>query len=507
MTISLAKIRDCLLKEKLLKEFVTETNWSLTLPSDFENQELTTLSYDSREVDAQTLFFCKGINFKADYLDAALATGLKIYVAEQPYEVPAKLGIIVTDIKKAMAIISMTFYDFPQNKLKLIGFTGTKGKTTAAYFTKFILDHTTNHKTAMLSTMNSTLDGETFFKSQLTTPESLDLYRMMAEAVHNNMTHFIMEVSSQAYKTNRVYGLQFDVGIFLNITPDHISPIEHPTFDDYFYCKRQLIKYSKTMILNHDADYFNLLKETAEFAHVPFLVYGSKEAPEVNYTFNVNPTDSLAFSVTAKEDSLKLNGSYQLRLAGDFNKGNALSAMLACSLVGATAPDCFAGVSEATVPGRMEMLTNTNGAKIYVDYAHNYDSLKNLLTFVKKEHPNGSILVVIGSTGNKAVSRRKDFGKVLTELADSAILTTDDPADEEPAKICEEIAAYITSDIPVSIITDRTKAIGAALNSSSANDAIVLAGKGADLYQKVAGIDVPYEGDFAIASRLIHAQE
>ena len=167
-----------------------------------------------------------------------------------PYEVPAQLGIIVTDIKKAMAVLSMAFYDYPQNKLKLIGFTGTKGKTTAAYFTKYILDVATQQKTALLSTMNSTLDGKTFFKSALTTPESLDLYRMMATAVANGMTHFIMEVSSQAYKTNRVYKLFFDVGIFLNITPDHISPIEHPTFDDYFYCKRQLITHSKVIVLN-----------------------------------------------------------------------------------------------------------------------------------------------------------------------------------------------------------------------------------------------------------------
>lgn len=507
MTISLAKIRDCLLKEKLLKELIVQKKWSLTLPDNFKNQKLTALSYDSRQVDAHTLFFCKGLNFKTEYLDAALANGLEIYVSEQPYEVSAKLGIIVTDIKKAMAIISMTFYDFPQNKLKLIGFTGTKGKTTAAYFTKFILDGTTNHRTAMLSTMNSTLDGKTFFKSKLTTPESLDLYRMMAEAVHNNMTHFIMEVSSQAYKTNRVYGLQFDVGIFLNITPDHISPIEHPTFDDYFYCKRQLIVHSKTVILNRDSDYFHLLKETAEIAHIPFLVYGSIKTPEINYAFNVDPTDPLAFSVTSKEDPLNLNGSYQLRLAGDFNKGNALSAMIACSLVGATAADCLTGVNKATVPGRMEMLTNTNGAKIYVDYAHNYDSLKNLLTFVKKEHPDGNILVVIGSTGNKAISRRKDFGKVLTELADIAILTTDDPADEDPTKICKEIAASITNGIPVSIILDRTQAISEALNNSNSNDAVVLAGKGADLYQKVAGIDVPFEGDFAIASRLIRSQK
>ncbi|WP_348923344.1 UDP-N-acetylmuramoyl-L-alanyl-D-glutamate--L-lysine ligase [Enterococcus rotai] len=505
MTISLKKIRECLLKEHLLKEFIAADSWSLALPASFQDKPFTALSYDSRTVDADTLFFCKGMNFKSVYLEKAVTVGLEVYVAEQPYDVPAALGIIVTDIKKAMAVLSMAFYDYPQNKLKLIGFTGTKGKTTAAYFTKFILDQATNKKTAMLSTMNSTLDGQTFFKSHLTTPESLDLYRMMAEAVQNNMTHFIMEVSSQAYKTNRVYGLFFDVGIFLNITPDHISPIEHPTFDDYFYCKRQLIKHAKTMILNHESDHFQLLKETAELHDVPYIVYGNHSSADTDYIYQTSADDSLAFSIEATVDSLAISGEYHLRLGGDFNKGNALSAALASALVGASRNDCQQGIKETTVPGRMELLTNKNGAKIYVDYAHNYDSLKNLLTFVKAEHPNGRLLVVIGSTGNKAISRRKDFGTVLSELADVAILTTDDPADEDPIMICEEIQSYITADIPVEIVADRTEAIEAALAMSKTEDAVVLAGKGADLYQKVGGEDTPYEGDFYIAERLILA--
>ncbi|WP_430602596.1 UDP-N-acetylmuramoyl-L-alanyl-D-glutamate-L-lysine ligase [Enterococcus sp. DIV0724b] len=503
MTISLETIRECLLEEHLLKEFTSADGWSLTLPTSLNNKNFDTLSYDSRTVNANTLFFCKGMNFKSEYLEMAVKSGLTVYVAEQPYDVPATLGIIVTDIKKAMAVLSMAFYDYPQNKLKLIGFTGTKGKTTAAYFTKFILDNATNNKTAMLSTMNSTLDGKTFFKSHLTTPESLDLYQMMAEAVKNNMTHFIMEVSSQAYKTNRVYGLFFDVGIFLNITPDHISPIEHPTFDDYFYCKRQLIKHSKTMIFNHESDYFQLLKETAELHKIPYIVYGDQASPDTDYIYQTCADDSLAFSIKGKNDSLAVSGEYHLRLGGDFNKGNALSAVLASALVGATRNDCEKGIKETTVPGRMELLTNTNGAKIYVDYAHNYDSLKNLLAFVKKEHPTGRLLVVIGSTGNKAISRRKDFGTVLSELADIAILTTDDPADENPVTICEEIQSYITTDIPVEIIEDRSEAIEKALAMSLAEDAVVLAGKGADLYQKVGGEDTPYEGDFYIAERLI----
>lgn len=507
MSITLTDIRTCLLKEQLLKEIVTTTDWSLSLPDRFSTTQIHELSYDSRNVSESTLFFCKGLGFKEEYLKNAVAEGLKFYVSETPYEANASLGFVVTDIRKAMAALSMLFYDYPQSKMTLIAFTGTKGKTTAAYFTKFILDHSTNNKTAMLSTMNSTLDGKTFFKSQLTTPESMDLYRMMAEAVDNQMTHFVMEVSSQAYKVQRVYGLFFDVGIFLNISPDHISPIEHPTFDDYFYCKRQLIAHSKKIVINRESDYFHLLKETAEMTDTPMITYGSTEDELTDYTYTRDPQDSLVFSVTSLQDTLHLTGQYQLRLGGEFNMGNALSAAIAASLSGASSKDCQQGIADTVVPGRMEQLTNANGAQVYVDYAHNYVSLQNLLQFVKEEHSDGRIIVVIGSTGDKAISRRKDFGSVLSDLADIAFLTTDDPATEDPQQISEQIAEHIKSDVDFKIIIDREEAIQAALAVSKPEDAVVLAGKGADLFQKVGKQDVPYEGDYAIAERLITAQK
>lgn len=314
MSFSLEDVRELLLKENLLKEFVSNQGWHLTAPTNFSFE---TISYDSRQVDESTLFFCKGLNFKEAYLQSAVSQGLAYYVAEQPYEVAA-VGVIVTDIRKAMAILAMAFYDYPQQKLQVIGYTGTKGKTTAAYFTKAILDHTTNKKTALLSTMNTTLDGQTYFKSHLTTPESLDLYRMMAEAVTNGMTHLVMEVSSQAYKTQRVYGLTLDVGIFLNISPDHISPIEHPTFDDYFYCKRQLILNSKTVVLNHESDYFELLKETADLYHIPAIVYG--RSPETTYQVTSLSGLGHPFALTSHHGQLPIEAEYDILLAGGFNQ-------------------------------------------------------------------------------------------------------------------------------------------------------------------------------------------
>lgn len=498
MNFSLEDVRNLLLKENLLKEFVSEKGWHLDAPDQFTFRKL---SYDSRQVDAETLFFCKGLNFKEDYLTSAVSQGLLYYVAEQPYEQSA-VGIIVTDIRKAMAILSMAFYGYPQNDLQVIGYTGTKGKTTAAYFTKAILDYTTANKTALLSTMNTTLDGKTYFKSHLTTPESLDLYRMMAEAINNGMTHLVMEVSSQAYKTQRVYGLTLDVGIFLNISPDHISPIEHPTFDDYFYCKRQLILNSKQVILNYESDYFDLLKETATVYGIPAIVYG--RSTQADYEVQSLNDGRHTFQVINHHGNLAIDMTYTIKLAGDFNQENATSAIIAAALTGASATDAQQGLKEARVPGRMDQLVQKNGAHVYVDYAHNYLSLKTLLEFAKKEHPKGKVIVVLGSPGNKAISRRHDFGKVLSETADIVFLTADDPAFEDPQKIAEEINEAITNpDLDVHYEMDRPTAIKKALAKSTPADSVVIAGKGVDPYQKINGVDVPYEGDYEVVKRLL----
>ena len=495
--LTLTQIQAILEKENLLREFITPTRWTLSAPFDKSFQKI---SYDSREVDSETLFFCKGNNFQQRFLEQALTDGLTCYIAEQPYEVPADLAIIVTDIRKALAVLSMAFYDYPQEKLKLIGITGTKGKTTVAYFTKQILDIATDKKTALLSTLNTTLDGVTFFKSKLTTPESLDLYRMMAEAVANGMTHLVMEVSSQAYKVARVYGLSFDVGIFLNISPDHIGPIEHPTFEDYFYCKRQLVANSRQVILQHEIDHFDLLQELAQRKNIPVITYGNEAAD-----YQVAPLEHpLAFALSSAKDSFKLNGDYQILLAGDFNKENAAAALLASALVGADQNAGRQGLAEALVPGRMNLLLKPNGAHIYVDYAHNYLSMKSLLAFAKEQNPDGELLVITGSTGNKAESRREGLGQAIGEYADVAVLTSDDPNFEEPKKIADEIEEGIQNEhVRVHFEVDRKKAIKDAIRNAGPKDAIILAGKGTDKYMTVKGENLPYEGDYHLAEAFI----
>lgn len=444
------------------------------------------LSYDSRTCDSDTLFFVKGANFKKTYLDKAIQQGLTCYVSEIDYDVDIP-AILVNDIKQAMSLLAMAFYDNPQKHLKLLAFTGTKGKTTAAYFAYHILKE--SHKPAMLSTMQTTLDGETFFKSELTTPESLDLFAMMAQAVANGMTHLIMEVSSQAYLVKRIYGLTFDVGVFLNISPDHIGPIEHPTFEDYFYHKRQLLDNSRYAIVNQGMDHFDLLRE--QVADQPHAFYGPGSANAL--------ADSQALSFRVAGD---LAGTYDLQLLGDFNQENAIAAGLACQQLGASHEDIRAGITKTTVPGRMEILTASNGAHVFVDYAHNGISLESLISVVEPHH-SGRITLIIGSTGNKAESRRKDFAEVINAHPQlDVILTADDPNREDPEAIAQEIANHITR--PVAIEPDRELAIQKGLQKLTVpDDALIIAGKGADAFQIVNGQRMAYPGDAQVTQKYL----
>ncbi|MDU4839125.1 MAG: UDP-N-acetylmuramoyl-L-alanyl-D-glutamate--L-lysine ligase, partial [Streptococcus salivarius] len=339
--ITIEQVLEVLKKDHNFRDIIDQDNYYYS----WTGVTFDHLSYDSRDVTPLSLFFAKGAAFKPEFLENAVKAGLRFYVAEKDYqvEIPA---IIVSDIKQAMSLVAQAFYQYPQDKLKLLAFTGTKGKTTAAYFAFNILKQ--SHKPAMLSTMNTTLDGKTFFKSTLTTPESLDLFRMMAEAVTNDMTHLIMEVSSQAYLTKRVYGLTFDVGVFLNISPDHIGPIEHPTFEDYFYHKRLLLENSRVVIVNSGMDHFDFIAE--EVADKEHDFYGKNSDNAVKH--------GSGFSFKA---SGKLAGDYDIQLIGDFNQDNAMAAGLACLRLGANLQDIKEGIAQTSVPGRMEVLTQTNG--------------------------------------------------------------------------------------------------------------------------------------------------
>lgn len=506
MALGIDEIKTILTEHGLIQEIVSG-----------EDVSFDEVTYDSRNVKPNTLFFCKG-NFKPEYLAMAKEMGATGYVAEQKYDEGNGLTqIIVNNVQKAMSLVGAAFYCYPQNDLFVIAYTGTKGKTTSSYFAKSILDNTNNNKTALISTIDTVVGNEPSqrFKSHLTTPESLDIFNYMRQAVDNGMTSLVMEVSSQAYKKLRVYGLHFDVGIFLNISPDHIGPNEHPTFADYLHCKEQLMVNSTHCIIDADTDYMLDVYEAAKSTTDPDKIYlfsrDKKEFEDVQIDFNFSSIsdtiDSNEIRVVANSEKAKkmnVEDDYKIGVVGDYNEANAMSAIIASALDNASAQDAKKGLKDVFVPGRMESYKSKHNGTIYVDYAHNYASMHALLGFLKSNNPDGKVIVVVGSPGNKGLDRREGFGKALTESADIAFLTSDDPAFENPKDIINEIDSYINHDkVDVHIELDRKMAIKKAIHAGDNNAMIVVAGKGRDPYQKINGVDTPYETDPVVVQNVL----
>lgn len=503
-TLTLEEIQSILIKSNQLREIVHHGNWHFKLADDALLQTtFEAISYNSKAVDKDTLFFCKGETFKEDYLKEATERGASFYVSERIYEDVDATAIIVNDIRIVMAEIAKAFYGRPDERIKVIGITGTKGKTTTAYLLKSILESYHPSKTAIISTIEIILDGKTPIRASLTTPEAMDLFQMIAQAVDNGMEYLVMEVSSQAYKMNRVHGLRFDVGAFLNISPDHIGPNEHPTIEDYFYCKSRLMANSDVAILNTALDHLDYLVSVTEDANNKVVTYGSDKKSEYSY-IRENETPKKFEIIENTKESLGLSGDYDISMLGSFNKENAVCAALAAKLVGADQEAIKLGIKETRVEGRMEHFTYGSN-EIYVDFAHNYISLKNLFDYVQDEHPEHKLTIILGAPGNKGVSRRKDMGEVLSLYEGKVILTEDDPNFESVRDISEEIAAAIDGPIQVEFNDDREEAINSALKQlhKDTKHVIVLAAKGSDTYLLRHGKKEDYIGDHRLVEEFL----
>ncbi len=478
------------------------------------------VSYDSRDIQTNTLFFCKGKGFRTTYLSMAKESGANCYVAEQPYpEGKGMHALIVRNVTKAMALLAAAFYRFPQDDLYVVAFTGTKGKTTSAYFLKGVLDRLNGGKTALFSSVDDILGPrpEDHFKSSLTTPESLDLFRDMRTAVDNGMTHLVMEVSSQAYKKNRVFGLTYDLGFFLNITPDHIGPNEHPNFADYLHCKLQLMVNSRKCIINAQSDHFAEIYAAATTTTNPDSIYlfadNQFEAPQysqpIDFRYQSEETDLSEtrfklFCASPRAQKLTIQGDYTLQMIGDFNQINATAALIGAGLAGADHEMAAEGIRHVTIPGRMETLKSKKHGMIVVDYAHNKASMIALMSFMQREFNDPKIIVVVGAPGDKGVSRRAGFSQSLTRYANEVFLTTDDPGFEDPKAIANEIDAGIDHDkVKVTIELNRQKAIDDAISAAGPDDVVLVCGKGADPYQKIRGVDTPYPMDMNVVKQVL----
>lgn len=456
---------------------------------------------DSRSAVPGCLFLCKGAAFKEEYLAQALDRGALAYVSETVYPVPAPC-IRVADIRAAMGLLADAAWGHPSGSLGVVGITGTKGKTTTAYFLKAILDLWREkqglHPVGLLSTI-AIDDGVVRKPAALTTPEPLDLQRHLWNAAGAGCGYAVMECSSQALKYGRMAGVELQAAVFLNLGEDHISPREHPTLEDYFQSKLRIFEHSHTGIVNLDSD------------RAPEILAAARAAGEVlSYAVFDQKAEIFAKTLSKIDKGVAFTARYAgawsnftIPLAGSFNVSNALAALSVSQLLGVPAPIAEEALAHVQVPGRMETYSH-KGKTVIVDYAHNGMALEALLRSVREDFPGAPVTVVFGCTGGKGLDRREGMGKAAGQYADAVVLTEDDPGPEEVADICAQIQSYLVPfGTKCAIIPDREEAIRTAILETSAGGVTVLAGKGSEMAQKRKNGPEPCVPDGLLAKKYL----
>lgn len=443
--------------------------------------EIGKIEYDSKKIKQNDVFVA--INgYKEDganYIGEAIENGACCIVVQNDEDISAynfeNVTVVkVKDSRIALAIISSVYYDFPAKKLKLIGITGTKGKTTTAYMIRDIL-LASGKKTGMIGTIYNTY-GNVKIESTRTSPESLDLQKLLKDMVDAGMQYVVMEVSSHALYLNRVYGLHFIIGLFTNLSEEHLD--FHKDMDDYLNAKSKLFEMCDFALVNADDIYApRLLKKI----NCKIAKYGLDNETNITATdIRVN-----ASNVEFKMFVNKMLQTITVNIPGRFTVYNALAAIGACSLLNVQMDAILLALANVKVPGRCEVIDVKKTFTVMVDYAHNPSSLEAILSAMKK-YAKGRIIVVFGCGGNRDKTKRPVMGEIAGRLADFTVITTDNPRNESPVEICRQIESGTKKTKGLyKIIENRKQAIAFAMRIAWKNDIVLIAGKGHETYQEL----------------------
>ncbi|NLZ37112.1 MAG: UDP-N-acetylmuramoyl-L-alanyl-D-glutamate--2,6-diaminopimelate ligase [Clostridiales bacterium] len=463
----------------------------------YGKSEISAICYDSRKAAPGAAFFCLvGVEADGhDYAYKAYEKGCRVFVAEKPLELPDDAEVyIVEDSRKALGDAAAEFYSHADKKLRLIGVTGTKGKTSVATFIAEALNQS-GQKCGFIGTTGTIIDG-VVLQNANTTPERAELHRIFAEMVSHGCVFCVMEVSSQAEKTGRVDGLNFEAAAFANLSPDHISPREHATFEDYRDCKAKLFSRCGVAVINADDENASFMAENAG----DVVLYGveNKNALSKEGSFIAeNPKKERADGhLGAEFDCFYPGGRFHIKttVPGRFSVYNALCAAAVCRTVGVAEEHIVSALDGCQVPGRFEEVKTPLKAKFIIDYAHNEVSLESALRALK-ELRHERLIVLFGCIGGRAQMRREPMGKIAAELADFLILTSDNPDREPPMQIIAGIERGIVKadrHPPYVRFADRADAVRYAVRISREGDIILFAGKGHENYQIIDGKHVHF---------------
>lgn len=452
--------------------------------------EITQVVNDSRKAGPGALFLCiRGAVVDGHtFADAVVKQGVRALVVEEEVDVPEGVTVIkVADSRYAMALIAAAWYGHPASQLKVIGITGTKGKTTTTYMVKSILENA-GYKVGLIGTIESII-GDEVIPSANTTPESLTVQEYFRRMLDAGCDCAVMEVSSQGLKLHRTAGFTFEIGIFTNIEPDHIGPNEHASFEEYLECKSRLLRQCRIGIVN------------ADDPHLDQIIAGHTCTLE---TFGFSPKADLRardarmvsrpgyLGVAYQVEGL-MNFPVEIDIPGRFSIYNSLTAIAVCRHFQATQDDIIKALKKAKVKGRTEMVKVSDEFTLMIDYAHNAMSLESLLETLKEYHPH-RLVCLFGCGGNRSRLRRFEMGEVSGRLADLTIITSDNPRFEDPMDIIADIREGMKkTDGKYVEIPDRKEAIAYAIHHGEPGDIIVLAGKGHENYQEIKGKKYPMD--------------
>lgn len=464
--------------------------------------EVRDIIYDSRKIAPETMFVCMvgAVTDGHKYIPDAVEKGASVIVLEKEEEaaqIPENITVLkVESTRLALALMSAALFDHPARKLVTIGLTGTKGKTTTTYMIKKVLEMA-GKKVGLIGTIGAMV-GEEHLPSKNTTPESYELHRMFAAMVEAGCEYVVMEVSSQGLKLDRTAGILFDYGIFTNLSPDHIGPAEHASFEEYMECKSLLFRQCRIGIVNADDEHVDgILKgHTCEVKTFSAEREADLMASDIGF-INEDGKLGMHFNVTGCMDC-----QAKVHIPGRFSVYNSMVTMLVCHLAGISDEAILEGLSRVQVKGRVEMLPVSKDYTLIIDYAHNEVSTRSVLTTLMEYHPK-RLICVYGGGGNRSKLRRYDMGEVTGEMADLCVLTCDNPRDEEIRDINNDIKVGLARSNGKYIeIDDRKDAIAYCMKNAKPGDMIVLLGKGHEDYQEIKGVKYHFDEREAVAEIL-----
>ena len=452
------------------------------------------IASNSKEIKEGYLFVAiKG--FEVDghkYVEDAIKAGAIAVMIEEgcdlkSLKIPAEVTVVMAkNTREGLAISSSNFYGNPSSKFKLIGVTGTKGKTTTTFMIKEILEKA-GKKVGLIGTIAIYINGKKMKESDRTTPESLELQQIFSKMAEEGVEAVVMEVSSQSLKLHRVDGCEFDMVLFTNFSEDHISAKEHPDMQDYFQSKLKLFEMCKTGIVNTDDLYGAKIPRLFPDSNITTYGidnYANLLAKDITIT---NSYVDFKVKITDRNERVKTC------IPGRFSVYNSLAAICVAQKFGISPETVKEALLEVRVPGRSELVDNKLEIPIMIDYAHSPESLQNILQAVKS-YTRGRVISVFGCGGDRDSGKRPVMGEISGRIADYTIITSDNPRTEDPKKIIDQIEEGIRKTKgKYSVIIDRIEAIKYAIKMATKRDIIVLAGKGHETYQEINGEKRPFD--------------